>query len=65
LLVLKALTLIQEEKTVNEVTAKIKESINLAKTVCFIAEPKWLEASGRVSPIIASWLKRSAKIGIK
>ena len=65
LLVLRAIDLIEEDKRVEKI---IEDLENLIPQICFFAmfeDPKWIEASGRISSLVANLLRKLAKIGIR
>ncbi len=62
LLILRAIELVRERKEISEVIAGIKDSIPNIHFHAFAKDPKWLEAGGRISPQMTSWMKRFQKI---
>lgn len=66
LLVLNATDLILKgEKSIEEIAAeleKLRSNIHLAG---MLKDPKWLEASGRISHFLADWIRKMEKIGVR
>lgn len=65
LLVLKAIDLINEGKEIEDIVKELEELIPKIHLVAILEDPKWLEASGRISSTLASWIRRAAKIGVR
>jgi DegV family protein with EDD domain len=62
LLILKAIELIQSQMEINEVIRELKKWIQEVRLYGFMADPKWLEWGGRLSPKLANWIRRFQKI---
>jgi len=62
LLILRAIELIQGQMEINEVIEELKKEIPKIYLYGFMADPKWLEWGGRLSPKLANWIKRFQKI---
>jgi len=65
LFVLKVVDLIKEGKEIEDIVKELKNFIPKDHLYLMLADPKWLEASGRISHLIASLLRRMAKAGIR
>jgi DegV family protein with EDD domain len=65
LLVCQAIDLINENREAEEVVKKIEKYIPAIRSMAIIPDPKWLEAAGRMAPIIANWIRKGAKIGVR
>jgi DegV family protein with EDD domain len=65
LIVLKAVDLIQSGKGIKEVLEEIEKFIHQIHFYLLLADPKWLEASGRISSLVANILRQVAKAGIR
>ena len=65
LLVLKAVDLIKAGKEAEEIVKELNEFTKKIHLVVILEDPKWLEASGRISPTLANWIRRVAKIGVR
>jgi DegV family protein with EDD domain len=66
LLVLKAIDLIKSDKKIEEIVKELEKfRENKIRLFVMIEDPKWLEASGRISPLIANLLRNMAKRGIR
>ena len=66
LLVLKAIDLIKSDKKIEEIVKELEKfRENKIRLFVMFEDPKWLEASGRISPLIASFLRNMAKRGIR
>lgn len=66
LLVLKAIDLISKEKNnLEEIIKELEDFISKIKLYVIFKDPKWAEASGRISHIVGSWIRRMSKVGIR
>lgn len=65
LLVLKAIDLIQSNKGVKDIIEELESFRDKIKFYAIFPDPKWLEASGRISPLVANFLRTLGKRGIK
>lgn len=65
LMVISALELIKRGLSVEEILKKLNELIPKINCCFFLEDPKWLEASGRISPTIARWMRSAQKIGVR
>lgn len=65
LLVFKAAGLIGQGKNTEEVVKEIEESVPGTTFYGMFMDPKWLEASGRISHTLANWVRRAEKIGMR
>jgi DegV family protein with EDD domain len=66
LLVLGAIDLILKgEKSTEEIVAKLEKLRLNIRLVGMLKDPKWLEASGRISHFLANWIRKMEKIGIR
>lgn len=65
LLVLKALDLIQEGKEIEEIVKELESFRPKIHLAGMLKDPKWLEASGRISHFLANWIRRMEKIGLR
>jgi len=65
LLVLKAVDLAKEGKDIKEVVRNLEEFIPQIHSFLIFDDPKWIEASGRISHLAASLLERMKKAGIR
>jgi len=65
LLVLKAIDLIKGDKKIEEIVKELEKFAPQIRFFAMIEDPKWLEASGRISSLIASFLRNMAKRGIR
>lgn len=64
LLALKAIELIQEQREMTEVLEELKRLIPQTYLYAILEDPKWLEASGRLSKSQANWIRRIKKINL-
>ncbi len=62
LLVLKAIELMQEGKSVEEIQEKIKAFIPQVRFYVFLKTGKWLASIGRITPSQAKWIERMKKL---
>lgn len=65
LVVLKAIDLINEERQVEEIIKQLEEFIPQVHLFAMFQDPKWLEASGRISHVVANVMRGMARIGIR
>ena len=65
LLILKAVSLIEKGLEIKEILEKLKESIFKTKIIFKLEDPKWLEAAGRISHLLAAWLRGMQKLGVR
>ena len=65
LLVLRAIELIQEQKSIDEIIEELKNLIPKINLYLFFEDPKWLEAIGRISHSQANWIRRMKKMRIR
>ena len=65
LLVLKVVELIKKGKKPEEIIEEIKKLIPHTHLYFFIPDPKWLEASGRVSHTVANWIRKMQNFGVR
>ncbi len=62
---LKAIDLIEQEKDIEEIVKELEKFIPQVRLYGIFKDPKWLEASGRISSTIANWFRRMQKIGVR
>jgi len=65
LLVLKAIDLIKEGKKVEEIVKELEEFRSKIRLFLMLDDPKWMEASGRISPLVGKLLRNLASRGIR
>ncbi|MBZ9578503.1 DegV family EDD domain-containing protein [Patescibacteria group bacterium] len=65
LLILRAIELIQEQREIDEIIEELKNLIPKIRLYLFFEDPKWIEASGRISHSQANWIRRMKKMGIR
>ncbi len=65
LIVLKIVDLIQSGKTAEEIIKELEEFIPKVHFYLMLEDPKWLEASGRISTLVANLLRELSKRGIR
>ena len=65
LLVLKAVDLIKSDKKIEEVVKELEKFTSQIRLFLMLEDPKWLEYSGRISHLIASFLRNMAKRGVR
>ncbi len=66
LLVLKAIDLIKKgTKTTKEIFDDLVDFRSKIHLSAMLKDPKWLEASGRISHFLADWVRKMEKIGIR
>ncbi len=62
---LKAIDLIEQGKDIEEIVKELEKFIPQVRLYGIFEDPKWLEASGRISSAIANWFRRMQKIGVR
>lgn len=66
LLILRAIDLIKEDKEIEEIAKELEKfGANKIHFFAIIENPKWAEASGRISSFLANWIRKMAKIGVR
>ena len=65
LIVLKAEELIEQGKSVEEIIREIEEYKHVVHLYAMLEDPKRLEYSGRLSPLLANWIRKAQKIGLR
>jgi DegV family protein with EDD domain len=66
LIVLKVADLIEKgKKSVEEILRELENFIPQVHLYAMLEDPKRLEASGRISSMVANWIRRAQKIGIR
>jgi len=65
LLVLKAIDLIKSDKKIEEIVKELEKFTSQIRLFLMLEDPKWLEYSGRISHLIASFLRNMAKRGVR
>jgi len=65
LLVLKTIDLIERDKTTEEIVKELNDFVPQVRLIAMVEDPKWIEASGRVSHALANWVRRMQKIGFR
>jgi len=65
LIVLKAEELIEQGKSVEEIIKEIEEYKHVVHLYAMLEDPKRLEYSGRLSPLLANWIRKAQKIGLR
>ena len=65
IIVLKAVDLINEGKQIEEVVKELESYVPKVHLFAMFENPKWLEASGRISNVIANLMKGMIKIGVR
>jgi len=62
---LKAIDLIDRGEKVEEIVKELEKFVPQVHLYGMLEEIKWLEASGRISPNLANWVRRMQKIGVR
>ncbi len=65
LLILKAIDLIQERKEIKEIIKELEEFVPQIHLYVMLEDPKWIEALGRISHLVANLMRGLAKVGIR
>ena len=65
LIVLKAIDLVSSGKGVEEIVKELEEFVPQVHAFVMFEDPKWLEASGRISHMVANVMRGMARMGIR
>lgn len=65
ILVMKIIDLIENKKEAEEIVKELEILIPQIQMIGIFPDPKWIEASGRMSPLVASGIRKAAKIGVR
>jgi len=65
LIVLKAIDLIESGEEIEKIVKEIEKLVPQIHLSGMLEDPKWLEASGRISHLVANILRRMAQAGIR
>lgn len=65
LVVLRVIDLIENNKKMEEITKELEEFVPKVRFFVVFDDPKWLEASGRISHLVANLLRKMARAGIR
>jgi len=65
MVVLKVAELIEQNKSLEEIIKETEEYIHVVHLYAMLKDPGRLEASGRISPTIANWMRKAQKIGLR
>ena len=62
---LKAIDLIEQSKDTEEIVKELEKFVPQVRLYGIFEDPKWLEASGRISSTLANWFRRMQKLGFR
>ena len=65
LLILKAIELIENGREAEEIVKELEEFVPQIHLYIMFEDPKWIEASGRISHLVANLMRGMAKAGIR
>lgn len=65
LLAIKTVSLIEKGLKIKEILENLKEAISKTHLIFMVEDPKRLEMSGRISHLLAGWLRGMQKMGIR
>jgi len=65
LIVLEAVDLIKSGKGIKEVIEELEKFVPKVHFFVMLEDPKWMEASGRISSIVANLMRKMANVGIR
>lgn len=65
LLVLKAVDLIEQGKEIRDIKKELEELVPRLNVFVMFENPKYIEASGRISSFLATLLKQAIKLGVR
>ena len=62
---LKAIDLIEQGKDTEEIVKELEKFVPQVRLYGIFEDPKWLEASGRISSTLVNWFRRMQKLGLR
>jgi DegV family protein with EDD domain len=65
IIILKTIDLIEDGKEAEEIAKELEKLVSQIHLFVILKDPKWLEASGRISHLVANLLRRMAQAGIR
>jgi len=65
LIILRAIELIQEKREIEEIIEELRKLTPRIKVYILIEDPKWIEATGRITSSQANWIRRMTKLRIR
>lgn len=65
LLALKAAELINGGNDIKAIVKELKEMPSRIHLYAILEDPKWLEHAGRISPMVANWIRKAAGFGVR
>ncbi len=65
LIILKAVEIVESGKPLAEILKELENYSHQALLYAMLEDPKRLEASGRISPMVANWMRKAQKIGLR
>lgn len=65
LFILRAIDLIKEGKEIGEIVKELQRFVSQVQLFLIFEDPKWIEAAGRISSLVANLLRKMAKVGIR
>jgi DegV family protein with EDD domain len=65
LIVLKAVELVESGKPLEEILKEVDNYRHQVHLYALLEDPKRLEFSGRISPLLANWMRKAQKIGLR
>jgi len=65
LLIFKAIKLIEEGKRVTQIAEELEKLIPQVRCYLIFDDPKWVEAAGRISSLLANLIKGMMRVGIR
>ncbi len=65
LVALRAIELIEKGQPIEEIMKDLEKLIPQVRLFVMLEDPKWQEASGRISHLVANLMRRMAKLGIR
>lgn len=64
-MIVKLARMIEKGSSFSEVLERARDLIPKSKLYVFLEDPKRLEASGRLSPTLADWIRKLQKVGVR
>lgn len=65
ILILRALDLAEQGQTAEDIVKEVERLVPVLPMIGIIPDPTWVEAAGRMSPLVANGIRNAAKIGVR
>ena len=65
LIVFKTINLVNQDKSIEEIVKELEQLVTQTFLYVALKDPKWLEASGRISSTVANWIRKMSNINLR